>query len=775
MSDMAHPTHEHARLDFPLPGAAHDSVPARLSRALDPEIRPIPGARAGADGHITDHLRIIYKRRWTALTAFIVAAGSMAIYSSAAVPLYTARAELLIENENPNVVKFAEVYEPNKNSNDYYQTQYRILQSRLIARRTIESQKLWNHPLLGGGEPGSTPSTPPTVSAATAALFQPILSWWPNRPAPESKSDPSETAAQAPVVDAFLSSVEVIPVRNSRLVDVTFTSPDAQFAARAVNALAKQYIDQNLEFRFLATKEATDFLNAQTAEQRKTLEESEQALQAYREKTGAMAIEDRQNIVVQRLADLNTAVTRARTDRIEKESVNNQIAKIQNDSAALDTFPAILNNTFIQQLKSQLNELQRQRAQLEEKLGARHPDMTKVQSALDATEARLNTEVQKVVHAIRNDYQAALANERALQASLDQQRAQAQEINRASAQYGVLERDAAANQTMFAGLLQRSRETGISGELRTSNIRIVDAAEVPRSPSSPDIRRNTKIGILGGLLFGVSLAFFFEYLDSRIKDPDEVKDVLGLSFLGMVPAFKPKDVSGPPLVGGGLPSDFNEAFRSIRTNLFFASTTPGPKTLLITSTGPGEGKSVVSANIATSLAQSSMRVLLIDGDMRRPKLHEFFGASSEPGLSNVLVGNAKASEAVRRTLTRNLWLLPCGKLPPNPAELLGSARFQEFIRSLCEHFDWIVIDSPPVMAVTDPGLLAHIANGVVFVIGSEMTNRWTAATALEKLDAGKPNYLGAVLNKVNVRGNPYFYSKHYRKEYQKYYTKKAGA
>lgn len=731
--------------------------------ALRPVTPSAPASGGSGDVHLLDHFRVVYKRRWTAITAFLVVSTATFIHTSAVTPLYTARVQILIESENPNVIKFDDVYQPNKNTNDYYETQYKLIHSRLIARRTIEAEKLWTEPALAGvvdTRPGYfdwvTNVVPQLRSAGPAAI---------------ERREPSENADQAAIVDRFMQSTTVTPVRNSRLVDVSFKSPDRHFAARAVNGLAKQYIEQNLEFRLLASKEATDFLTARTAKQRHELEQSEQALQEYREKTGAMPIEDRQNIVVQRLADLNAAVTRARTERIEKQSVHAQIQKIQNDRAALDAFPIILNNNFIQQLKVQLNELQRQKAQLGEKLGVRHPEMTKVQSAIDSTESRLNSEVQKVVFALRNDYLAAQANERSLQASLDQQRAEAEQLNRAAGKYGELERDAAANQTMFAGLLQRSRETGIAADLRTSNIRIVDPAEVPKTPSSPDLRANAQSALGGGLLIAVSLAFFFEYLDSRIKQPEEIKSVLGLSFLGMVPAFKRKQLVGQPLLGSGMPAAFCEAFRGIRTNLMFASASTGPKTVLVTSTGPGEGKSVVSANIAVALAQSNARVLLIDADMRRPVTHEFFGVSREPGLSNVLVSNAKASEAVRRTRIPNLWLLPCGKLPPNPAELLGSARFQEFMRSLDSHFDWVIVDSPPVMAVTDPGVLAHTVMGVVFVVGSEMANKWTARSALERLDAAQPNYLGAILNKADVNRNPYFYSKHYRKEYQKYYGK----
>jgi len=767
-------------LDSPLPSASGSQregaavkAQSRFADPASPQADSAPsgygagyGAGYGQDAasegvHIVDYLRILHKRRWTALTAFLIVFGSVAIYTFTATPIFSARTQILIENENPNVVKFEEVLDQNKTSNDYYQTQYRILQSRALARRTLDSEKLWTHPLLDLPNDGQSVSMNPLVwVGATAAS-----------PPDSLPAGAVESATQSRVIDAFLRGVTVTPVRNSRLVDVSYRSPDPVLSSRIANALARQYIEQNLEFRFLATREATEFLNERTAEQRKTLEKSEQALQQYREKTGAMALEDRQNIVVQRLADINAAVTKARTERIEKESVYNQIRAIQGDRAAIDTFPAILNNAFIQQLKGQQNELQRQQAQLAEKLGARHPDMIKVQSAIETTDNRINAEVQKVVQALRNDYQAALSNERSLQASLDQQRAEAQELNRASIQYGVLQRDATSNQSMFTGLLERSRETGISGELKTSNIRIVDRAETPRRPSSPNKLSNLSFALFGGVFLAIGLAFFFEYLDSRIKQPDEIKIHLGLPFLGMIPSFNPKETVGPPLIGSGMPNQFSEAFRGIRTSVLFSSADDGSKSIVVTSTGPGEGKSVVSANLAMSLALAGQRVLLMDADMRRPKTHELFGVPLEPGLSNVMVGDAKASETVKRTLTPNLWLMAAGKNPPNPAELLGSRRFRDFMATLGEHFDWVIIDSPPVMAVTDASVIAHSATGVVFVVGAEMTNKGAAKAALEQLDLAKVKYIGAILNRVDVHRNPYYYARHYRREYQTYYVK----
>lgn len=715
--------------------------------------------------HVMEYLRILYKRRWTAVSVFVVVTGWVALHTFTATPLYAGRVRILIENENPNVVKFEEVMAQSMGSIDYYQTQYRILESRQIARRALDLEKLWTNPaFLSTNTRRGIPLNPVAWPGLTLKFARGFFEDPPKPPTEEER----ETEQQARAIDTVVGSVRILPVTDSRLVDVEYSSPDAQLAARMANAIARAYIAENLESKFVAARDATEFLNARMKEQRESLEQSEEALQKYREETGAVSLEDRQNIVVQRLADLNAAVTRARTDRISKQAVYNQIRDLQNDPAALDTIPAILSSSFIQQLKGQLSELQRQQAQLEEKLGERHPEMVKARSAIETTTLRLNTEVQKVVQALRNDYEAAVANEKSLMASLDQQRTEAQELNRTAIRYGVLQRDSASDRVMFEGLLQRSKETGISGELKTSNIRVVDAAEVPRRPASPNKLNDLLFGVLGGSLLGVGLAFFFEYVDRRIKSPEEIKNDLGLAFLGLVPAVDARSLTAP-LVTDSAPAPFVEAFRSIRTSVLFSSAESGHKSIAVTSTTPGEGKTVVSANLAVSLALAGQRVLLIDADMRRAKVHELFELPMEPGLSNVLVGTERASEAIRRTSIPDLWVLTAGKHPPNPAELLGSRRFKDFIASLADHFTWVIIDTPPVMAVTDASVLSHSVSGVVFVVAAEMTNRAAAKAALDQLDTAKVKYVGGILNKVRIEQNAYYYSRYYHKRYAEYY------
>jgi len=475
---------------------------------------------------------------------------------------------------------------------------------------------------------------------------------------------------------------------------------------------------------------------------------------------------------VQKLADLNAALTRAKTERIQKEAMYQQLQASQLDPARLDTFPAILTNAFIQQQKGELAELQRQYAQASEKLGDKHPDIIKLKSAIQMSQTKLNGEIAKVVQSVRSEYQAALSQENSLSAALNQQKAEALSMNRKAIDYGVLARDVESSKQIYNSLMQRAKETGVAGELKTSNIRIVDVAEKPRAAVSPMKQLNEMLGLLGGCLLAGGLVFFFEYLDSRIKTPDEIRVHLGLAHLGLLPALDQKN-GGYPVLSAGVAANFSEAFRTVRTNVLFSTAEEGARSIVVTSTGPGEGKSMVASNLAISLAQTGQRVLLMDADMRKPKAHEILKCKQEPGLSNVMVGSAKASEAVSKTSVPSLWLLTAGRNPPNPAELLGSQRFKDFGNSLKAHFDWIIIDTPPVMAVTDASIVAHEATGVVFVVGAEMTSRHAARRALDQLEQANAHFVGAILNRVDLDRNAYYYSQYYRREYTQYYT--AGA
>jgi len=715
---------------------------------------PLIHADAVSDsGHLVDYLRVLHKRRWTAATAFLIVLATATTYTFTVTPVYEARTRLLIEAEGPNVINFSEVVDEQRTRADYYQTQYSILQSRQLARKTIDALQLRDSPLLGG--------------QPSAGVFGRLLG---SKPAQRNQTNPGETSEQSRAIDRFLDNLTVSPIRNSRLVDVKYRLSDPELATRVVNAIATNYINQNLEYKFTASKEASDWLGDRLAEQRRQVETAEAALQRYREQHDAISLRDHENIVVQKLTDLNAAVTQAKTERFQKQALFHQLESLDRKNGGRDTFPAILSNAYIQQQKAELAQLQSQQRQLSEKLGEKHPEIIKINTAIQLAEAKLQGEIAKVAQSVRNEYLSAFAKENSLTRALEQQKSEAQTMNRTAIDYGVLERDVETSKQIYESLLQRAKETGVSRELKTSNIRVVDAAERPREPASPRKLLNLTLALVGGSVLAVGLAFFFEYVDSRIKTPEEIRTHLGLVPLGMVPAIEPGSWQGNgPLISNGVPPGFAEAIRAIRTNVLFSSAAEGARTLVITSTAPGEGKTLIAANLAIGLAQAGQRVLLIDADMRCPRLHDLFKHVQEPGLSNLMVGHAAPSACIRKTSVMGLWLLTSGRLPPNPAELLGSQRFKEFIRSLGEHFDSVIIDSPPALAVTDAAVAAASATGVVFVIGAEMTSRQSAKIAIQQLENGRPRFLGAVLNRVELERNAYYYSGYYKREYVQYY------
>ena len=727
--------------------------------------------------HLMDYVRVLYKRRWVAIPAFLIVFAVGGINSYRKVTIYEARTQILIEKDTPKVGTLETMFQQQDGwyNDDFYRTQYRILQSRSLARRTAELMHLKERMAARTAAPVADSGF--SVSGAIAWVKKQVA----GEDAQDTKKADEEAKVAAalakedplaPYASMVLGSLAVSPIANSRLVDLKFTSTDPQLAADMANAHAKAYIDQNLEYKFSASKDATDWLSERLGEQRKKVEESEAALQRYKEEHDAVAVEDRQNIVVQRLGDLNSAVTKAKTGRIEKEAQYNQLKSIQG-TPAVESFPAVVANDYIQKLKSELGDLQRQQAQLSEKYGDRHPEMIKIRSAVQSTQAKLDLEVSKVVQSVEAEYQAALAQERSLVGALDSQKGEALSLNRKGIEYSVLNREAESNRQVYEALLQRTKETGISGELKASNIRVVDTAEVPKWPILPRRQTDLTTAALSGLVLAIGLVFLFEYFDNRVKSPQELRAHLGLSFLGMVPAI---DASGPSLVNGGVPPHFAEAIRNVRTNVLFSSADEGVRTIVVTSAGPGEGKSLFSANLSVSLAQAGQRVLHVDADMRRPRVHEIFEFSQEPGLSNLLVGDCKPSEAVRKvTGVPGLAVLPAGMIPPNPAELLGSKRFDEYFATLSEHFDYVVIDSPPVLAVADASILANTASGVVFVVGADQTSRHAARAAIDQLHAVQAHLIGAVLNRVDLEHNPYYYSTYYRKEYSRYYAQAPAA
>ena len=731
------------------------------------------------DRHVLDYLRVLYKRRWLAGAVFLVVALTAFITAVTATPVYEATARLQIETDTPNVVNFEEVIVETRFAmrSEYYRTQYEILRSRALARTTMNRLGLWDDPRLRGESAGFNP-----IGLAFSALTLPLrLFAAAPPPAPPGGTPAAETRAQSVAIDRFLARLDVVPVRDSRIVDVTFSATVPALTADVANALAQAYIDQDLAFRNASSRDASDWLHQRITEQREAVESADLAVQRYREAHGAVSLDDRQNVVAQELADLNAAATQAAAQRIAREARYREMQAVRHEPPALDRFPEILGNDFIQQQKTRLAELQRDEARLAEELGDLHPDLIGVRSGMAAAEARLRDEVAKVVDSVRTEFEVARNEERELRAALDRRTAAALALDRAGIEYGVLAREAESARRIYESLLQRADETDVTGELRTTAIRIVDAAETPLRPSRPRRGRTLLFGIFGGAFFAVGLVFFVEYLDGRVKTPADVRTHLGQPYLGMLPKIALKDPDRTRFLkdadrtrfrlGSPVPENFAAAIRTIRTGLFFSSTEEGCRSVVVTSAEPGDGKSALACNLAIAIAQSGQRTLLVDADLRRPQVHEYWEQERAPGLSDVMVGQAKADAAVRETMPAGLSVLTAGRQSPNPTELVASRRFETFVASQHEHYDWIVFDAPPVLPIADATIVAHAVNHVLFVVDAEATHRRTAVVALERLTAAGANVAGIVLNKVDLDAHPYYYSQYYRRDYRRYYQR----
>jgi succinoglycan biosynthesis transport protein ExoP len=728
----------------------------------------MPPVGSGQPVHILDRFNAVFKHRRIAGTAFALVVTSMMVQTYSTIPVYQTSARIEIQDERSTSVTTIGVNDPTwwQESAPYYQTQYEILRSRELARRVVRRLNLKDNPNFNGHAP--QPRDPLTLVRQARAS----LSTWarglvtkPQPPAAPAVAD--ESAQEGGLISAFLGGVSVMPYATTRLVDVVYQHTDPEFAAVAANTLAEEYTQQNLDQRLSNNAKELAFVNEQLEAATLKVKQGEQALQQYREVNNAQSLDDRQNIVVARLTSLSQAVTEKRTERQQKETLYNQVRGADPASDAADTFPLIGNNPAVVSAQSQLAVLKAERISLGQTYGPDAPKMREVETKIEAAARLLIAERRKVIDSAKNEYEAAVAQERNFAADLDRANVANVDLDRKSGDYRILQRDLDSQRQIFQSLLDRQKQLSVVANSRANNVRLMDRAEPRRSPISPNPRKDWLTAILAGLTLAFGLAFGIEYLDDTIKTPEDVTKRLKLPLLGLVPALRGGRV---PVLTETVPHDFGEAFRSLRTSLVFTSGSESTRVMAVTSSQPLEGKTTTACNLALALALGGSRVLLIDADLRRPGLHKTMGLQNEAGLSHLLVGQARVREVIQRTADPNLFVITAGRTPPNPSELLASERMNHFIANLAHGpFDWVVIDTPPVLAVTDAVIIAQKVASVVFVIGSEMTRRVHAERALETLQSGRARNIGVVLNRVDFDRNKYYYSRYYGYQYKSYY------
>lgn len=717
---------------------------------------------------LRDYLRVFLKRRWTVITVFAVTVLTVAIHAFTATPVYKATTRLIIDKENPNVVSIQEVMAVDASGTDYYQTQYKIIESRSVAREVIRRLNLLDNEEFSPRPKDTLLSKLKTSMVETASsTVETIASLFRREKAPGEPSEQED--AENRVISAFLERIDVSPIRNSRLVDVSFEAKDPVLAGKIVNTLAAAYIDQNLETKLRAVQDAVRWLQTRIEEERKKVEKAEQALLKYKEQHDIVTdfSSDVEKVTAQKLAQLNTQVVEAESKRVEAETRYQQAAAMSGSPEMLDSVPEVLNNDLIRQIKSMEVDLYKRMSELSKKYGEQHPQMIAIESELKTLQKRKAQEITRVINSLRNEYKVAEAKEKSLKAALEKQKKESLDLNQKAIQYTVLSREAESAKQMYDLLIKRFKETSLTEDMRTGNIRIIDRAEVPKSPVRPKKMFNILLAVILGIVAGTGLAFFFEYLDNTLKLPEDIQKYLRVPYLGPVPAMaldgKPESKEQPELVTLHSPkSTASEAYRGIRTSVLFSSAEKPPQVLLISSAAPQEGKTSTALNLAITMAQSGGKVILLDGDMRKPSLHKVFGFPKEKGLSSVLVGNCLFQDVLLNTPVPNLDMIPCGPIPPNPSEILGSPRMAHLLEELRKSYDRVIIDTPPITAVTDAAVLGRMVDGAVVVVRAGATPREIVRNGLIQLQAVSSPILGVVLNGVDMnRDGSYYYQYYY--------------
>jgi succinoglycan biosynthesis transport protein ExoP len=701
--------------------------------------------------HLYDYLLILRKHQWLILSFLLGVVTTVAIATFRMQPIYVATTRIELDRENANILPFqpTDPYDMMMDLDNYIETQSKILTSETLALETIRKNGLSTRPEF------SSPNEPSEAVAIGSLANQ-------KRP---------------PGLGEFLGSLSVKRVPNSRLMDVSFESTDAQLAARIVNAHIAAYIDQNYRSKYEATMRASAWLTDQLSELKINVQRAEDARIAYERRNQIWALDDKQNITSQRLSDINKQLSDAQSERMKKESLY-QFAK----SGNLDAVPQVQSNAALTELFKKRSEVSSDFTEALNQYGPNFPKVQRLQAQLKDFDQRIEKEKKNILDALESDYQEARQREALLTQALDQQKAETNQMAEKLVEYNILKREAEANKTLYEGLMTKLKETAISQGLRSSNIRVVDPAMIPSTPARPAKARNLALGLLVGLIGGIGLALLREYLDNTVKTPDDIETLARLPSLAVVPQFGGSNGHSKragllhgmstnghdkriELVAQHLPkSQMSEAFRALRTSILLSQADHPPQVILVTSALPREGKTTAAANLAVTLAQLGDRTVLVDADLRKPGIGRLLnlGSGKYAGLSSYLAGVSSLDlVSVPHPLIPNLVAIPTGPLPPNPADLLSSHKLAEAIAELRTKFKFIVIDSPPIMAATDAVILSVQTDGVLLVVRSGETPKEAFTRTRDLLNSVKCRILGVVLNAVDSSAPDYYYSYRY--------------
>jgi len=719
--------------DERLPGRQVATARDAYGDFVYPDAVPLEGADAGVV--LREYWRIFNKRKWVVLSiagAFLVVGTVVTLMMT---PLYTSTLRLQIDRNVVRVIEGGNVSPIEGTDLEFLRTQYELLQSRALAERVAIALKL--------GDDRSF------LQSADTSLLGSVTRWMGGGDLPDP-NDSRRVERERAAAAIILANRRVRPVPGSRLVDLSYSDSDSARAQRIANGLAAAYSDSSLDKRFEANAYAKTFLDDQVKQLKLRLEESERQLIEFAQKEQIVSVAEKNSTAESNLQSANAALGALVSERIKSEQLWRQV-----ESADAISMPQLLGSRVIEGLRDQRNTLMADYQEKLETFKPGYPAMVQIQNKIAEIDRQLDREVRTIKDSLRASYEGAVAQEEEMKKQIEMLRVEALDLQKRGIRYNILKREVDTNRSLYEGLLQRQKEVDVAGGVGANNIFVVDKADLAKSPSSPRIGRSLLLSLVLGLCAGLGAAFLIEKLDDSVRSVEDMERVTGLATLGII----------PKVAGGVVPevevtnprSAIAEAYRSLCTSLQFITASGMPRTLAVTSAGPGEGKSMTSLAIAWHFAAMGLKVLIVDADLRNPSLHKKLALPNAIGLSNYLAGACTPPDAFQSTSLPNLAFMCSGPLPPSAAELLGNARLHSLLSVGLEVFDLIIMDAPPVIGIADAALLANAVQGTIFVVGAGQMRSAQLRGALKRLDLARASLIGSALTKFDARAEGYGY------------------
>lgn len=723
---------------------------------------------------LRDYLQILSKRRFTVGTIFlIIFILTLILGLSKESPLYTSTSTILLErNVAPSNTGLGNYYywDP-----EFLPTQTEIIKSKRVALRVVDQLELhtkYRSHFLGAEETseGLLNSVKQSISLLFARLFDEGQTDQRDNPPPQT--DPA--ADQDIIANIIKSSIDVEPVKETRVVNISYTDPNPQIAKLVTDAVIQAYIEENLEIKLSGTKQSLKWMTSKVEQERKKLEEAEENLQRYLRENNLVTLENRLAIFPEKLSQFSTELSIAESKRKELEDIQKQISAIQKSPQSIESIPLFATNSNLQSLRDQILQAEQRIKELSQKYGPKHPTMIKALDDRDILFKEKELEIKRIIDSTRKELELAKSREENIRELLSSTKEELLDVNERFIQYSIMKREVESSRALYEALTSSLKKASVTEESQNVNIWVMRDASLPSSPSNQKPKRTLLIGFILALAGGIGMALLVEYLDNTIKSPDDIENRYGLTVLGnIIETRKGEEIEQITIKNSQSP--IAESYRIIRSNLLLSSADHPPRTILITSMKPQEGKTSTTLNLARTMAQVSDRVLIIDADMRKPKLHKIMGIALDTGLSSYLSGNmdeliiqAQPGEniLIHEPDEEGIHLIPAGPIPPNPVELISSQRMKDLLAEMRSKYDYVFIDSPPVINLADAIILSTLTEGTIIVSRGGKTTYDEFTSGLKKFTEIKPHILGVILNALSSRAmarNSYY-------DYYEYYA-----